>query len=60
MDCIIIVHQMAVNCYGDMSKGPGLNGGNGLPEKSDENEKTVIELVHLICLKASSCSLMRS
>ena len=29
-------------------------------KKSDENEKTVIELVHLICLKASSCSLMRS
>ena len=24
-------------------------------KKSDENEKTVIELVHLICLKASSC-----
>ena len=28
-------------------------------EKSDENKKTDIELVQLICLKASSCSLMR-
>ena len=27
-------------------------------EKNYENEKTVIELVHLIYLEASSCSLM--
>ena len=28
--------------------------------KSDENQKTDIELVQLICFKASSCSLMWS
>ena len=47
-------------CFGDMLQRPGLNGGNACHEKKVMRMKTDIELVQLICLKASSCSLMRS
>ena len=42
--------------FGDMSQ----RRGNGLPGEKVMTMKTDIELVQLMCLKASSCSLMRS